>query len=322
MIDDWELKFKYYPHFDAPISRADITKLVADPVSVRRNKFYPFMRYEQSWQPFRTSQHGKAAKPNRKIRPIRYASRRDAYIFSYYRHLLSAPYEKLLAANHLDHSVIAYRRIRQIAGSGKSNIEFARDAFNTIRRLGNCAAVALDISSFFESLDHDILRNQWLKVIGKSKLPVDHAAVLKAVTRYAVVDLDDVYERLGYIKRQSVSGRERLVFTIARKSVPIKFCSNKDFREKVCGLKGKYKSLVDVNRQPYGIPQGTPISDLLANIYLIDFDIEMKSYCDARGGTYYRYSDDILVILPGSESEGSDARNFAMNEIRKCGKNY
>jgi hypothetical protein len=101
--------------------------------------------------------------------------------------------------------------------------------------------------------------------------------------------------------------------------MPIQLCSNEEFREKICGAGGKYKSLVDVNRKPYGIPQGTPISDMLANVYLIDFDIALKSYCSSRGGIYYRYSDDILMLLPGSEREGSDAQKFTTNEIKKYG---
>jgi hypothetical protein len=196
MTYDWEIRLKHYPHFDAPLSLANITKLVSEPDSVRRNKFYPFLRYTQTWQPYRTSRPGKPGKPERKTRPIRYASRRDAYIFSYYRHLLVEPYERLLAANNLSESIIAYRKLRQPAGGGKSNIELARDAFDNIRQLGNCAAVALDISSFFESLDHAILKAQWLRVIGESRFPQDHAAVFKAVTRYAVVDISEAYERL------------------------------------------------------------------------------------------------------------------------------
>jgi hypothetical protein len=50
--------------------------------------------------------------------------------------------------------------------------------------------------------------------------------------------------------------------------------------------------------KPHGIPQGAPISDLLANLYLIDFDVEMNALAESLGGTYVRYSDDILLILP------------------------
>jgi hypothetical protein len=212
----WVPKLKHYPHFDSPISMSDVIALVKSPQAVAANTYYPFMRYDQSWQPYRGSNSPKASKrakaramqkPEKKTRPIRFASRRDAYIFSYYRYLLQAPYEKLLADTGLDESVIAYRRIRQPNGSGKSNIEFAREAFDRIRTLGNCAAIALDISSFFESLDHALLNEKWARVLGDDTLPPDHASVFKAITRYAVVDREEVYERLGFLKEETRHGK-------------------------------------------------------------------------------------------------------------------
>ena len=51
-------------------------------------------------------------------------------------------------------------------------------------------------------------------------------------------------------------------------------------------------------KKEYRIPQGTPISALAANIAMIDFDIEMVREINALGGSYRRYSDDILVVVP------------------------
>lgn len=52
-----------------------------------------------------------------------------------------------------------------------------------------------------------------------------------------------------------------------------------------------------------GIPQGSPISALLANIYLKNFDLEINDYIERLGGKYWRYSDDILLIVPGDENK-------------------
>jgi len=54
----------------------------------------------------------------------------------------------------------------------------------------------------------------------------------------------------------------------------------------------------------HGIPQGSPISDLLANMYLLNFDCAVRKILDALGGSYLRYSDDILLVAPGGEKEG------------------
>jgi hypothetical protein len=315
-MSDWEISLKWYPHFDAVISRGDAEKLASDPQAVATNKVYPFLRYIERWQPYRSKKTGKPAK---KARPIRFASRRDAYILSYYRHILAAKYEDILCEAGLSETVIAYRKLKAPSGSGKSNIEFAKDAFDGIAALGNCAAVALDISSFFEHLDHALLRKQWCRILGVSDLPPDHQAIFKALTRYAVVDRDEVYRRLGYIEDQLINGKVRPAYTRAYKDMPKKLCSNAEFQEKICGRGGKYKSLVDVNRKPWGIPQGSPISDLLANFYLIDFDIILKKYCEDRGGFYLRYSDDLLIVLPGGEAEAHAACAFAGSEIANHG---
>ena len=317
----WEPDLKNYPHFDAAISLKEIEALVRHPARVAANTFYPFMRYEQRWQPFRQRKNdaGVAERPEKKTRPIRFASRRDAYILSYYRHLLSELYEVALSASGLSASVIAYRKLKDANGRGKSNIEFAADAFDVVRSIGTCAVIALDISSFFETLDHDLLREKWCRVLGAKKLPADHEAVFRAMTRYAVVDREAVYERLGFMKRVTKGGKERLVYTRPFKKMPRKLCTNSEFRAKICGGDPTLPSLIRLNRKPYGIPQGAPISDLLANIYMLDFDRTMLDYCQSRGGTYFRYSDDILMILPGGQHEANAARAFAVGEITNHG---
>ena len=313
---EWTPSLKGYQHFDAPLSVAEIEALVHDAGRVASNKFYPLLLYTESWQPFRDKAGGT---PKRKERPIRYASRRDANIYSYYRHLLAAPYELVLADLGLAGSILAYRRLVSADGRGKCNIEFARDAFAGIQRLGDCAAVALDISSFFESLDHDRLRSRWAQLLDVPQLPPDHEAVFRSLTKYAVVDREALCRRLDL--RKSTDDRGNLLLVSAATGQPLgkKLCDTSSFREKVEGRGGKFPPLIDVNRKPYGIPQGTPISDLLANAYLLDFDIAMRDFCAVRGGVYYRYSDDVLILVPGGEIEGYEARDYACAEIAEQG---
>ena len=297
---DWSPALKHYPHFDKPIRPNDIEALVRDADAVSRNSFYPFMRFEEKWQPFRDKQGGK---PDKKIRQLRFASRRDAYIYSYYRHLLRDPYEAALAARGLGDNVIAYRKLATADGKGKSNIDFALDAFNVIRDYGDAAVVTLDISKFFESIDHEFLRQKWCALLGVTELPNDHRAVFRAITRYAIVDRDAAYERLGYLTWQA-KGLSRIpVYTTGFKDMPRQLCSNADFREKICGKGGGFASLIETNKDDFGIPQGSPISDMLANLYLIDFDSALKAYVDGIGGVFFRYSDDIIIVIPGGEAE-------------------
>ena len=125
-MDRWSLResdLKRYPHFDPMISAKDAEALATDAEAVAKHTFYPFIRYTQRWNRFADEgQKGKV-----KERPIRYAARRDAYIFSYYRYLLSTRFEAELERLGLGDSVLAYRRIPdKLAGGGKCNIHFAQ----------------------------------------------------------------------------------------------------------------------------------------------------------------------------------------------------
>jgi hypothetical protein len=58
------------------------------------------------------------------------------------------------------------------------------------------------------------------------------------------------------------------------------------------------KKLVITNEKTFGIPQGTPLSAMAANISMLRFDVEVNAAVSACGGSYRRYSDDILIICP------------------------
>jgi len=308
---------KRYPHFDRHLPASEIEKIVTDPDLVAQNPFYPFLCYEQTWQPFRKLE----ARPGKKSRLIRYASRRDAQVYSYYRHLLSGPYEAALTELGIESCPTAYRKIPlDDSGRGKCNIDFAHDAFRQIEGIDSCSAVTLDISSYFECIDHKRLKTLWCKMLGVGKLPPDHFKVYKAITHYSVVDRNAAYERLGFfgpkVRRNGVVTDG---FLVPHRKVPWQLCSPSDFREKICGESAEFDSLIKTNDREFGIPQGAPISDLLANLYLIDFDVALQKYLMDRGGFYSRYSDDILIIVPGNEEDGRAAKKFAMDLICEFG---
>jgi hypothetical protein len=96
-------------------------------------------------------------------------------------------------------------------------------------------------------------------------------------------------------------------------------CPPNVFREAIAGNTKGSDSLLEVNKQGFGIPQGAPLSDVLANMYLLDFDTEMKANVESIGGTYFRYSDDILVVAPGGTAEGNAIAKFVSTSITKFG---
>ncbi|HFP9697083.1 TPA: reverse transcriptase domain-containing protein, partial [Escherichia coli] len=69
-----------------------------------------------------------------------------------------------------------------------------------------------------------------------------------------------------------------------------------EFRNKI-----RKSKLILSNKDNFGIPQGSPISATLSNIYMLNFDIEMNQYMTSLGGEYFRYCDDMLFIVPTHE---------------------
>jgi retron-type reverse transcriptase len=71
----------------------------------------------------------------------------------------------------------------------------------------------------------------------------------------------------------------------------------------------------DVYYQYLGIPQGLAISNILANIYLNDFDNRISQQCEY----YYRYVDDILLIC--NENKSKDLYTKIKNDLQRIGLN-
>lgn len=308
MADDkWIFKARLYPHFDhAILDLREATALVTDPQKVTSHTFHPFLEYDLKNRKFAKhleklqyleSGEDLSDFDVNKLRSIKYASHSDAQIFSYYRFLLSQQYEKRLHQFSLNDNIIAYRKVPISDGSkkGKCNIHFAKEAFDEITKKKNVIAITLDISNFFDSLDHAFLQKKWYELIKKDKLPPDHEAVFKAITNYSVVNHIECYEKLGLIqiKKDRKHFLHCPIFIAKHKKM---LCSKKEYRQLIVANGLVKKNDYGKKSVPQGIPQGSPISDILANLYMIDFDLEMKKLEVQYNAYYRRYSDDILWI--------------------------
>ena len=312
LIELEDSHLKRYPHFDSPLSLSEAHTMVNDPEAVAHHAFMPFLQDEKKPKKFRSKE--------RKTRSLRSAARRDAVIYAAYRIRLAKYYEEELERNQLNASVLAYRKIPKTNGDGgKSNIEHAYEAVREIQQRGDCVAIKLDISKFFENIDHGILKKRWCQVLGVDALPKDHWQVYRAITRYSWVQRDEVYERLDIMREHEFRDGSS-VRVPDRRKVDIQLCTGTVFREKIAGKGIGFTSLIKVNRETHGIPQGSPISDVLANLYLLDFDLELSKFARDRGGSYRRYSDDILLILPGGSEIGESARDYVIDAIPRFGK--
>jgi len=265
---------RYYLHFDPSVGFRRAQKIVTSPKKVAEHSFYPLIAYHVTSKKLKHESKTKQLIIKTKIRPIAYAAHLDSHIYSYYAWKLSAIYEDALNIKGISECVLAFRSL------GKSNVDFAASAFDEIRKRGNCSVVALDISGFFDNLDHGILKRSWASLLNEKRLPADHFAVYKSLTKFSTVDKGRLYQTLGISPNNPKNGRVRV-------------CEPEKFRELV-----RNSGLVEKNKNNYGIPQGSPISALLSNIYMINFDIAMHDAVKDVGGKYFRYCDDMLFILP------------------------
>jgi hypothetical protein len=280
-----------YPHFDHPINFTEAEALVKNAAQVSRHSFYPFIEFTiETFKVKRTGPEGKL-KRIPKSRPIAYASHVDCHIYSYYSLELAKKYEQEITKRNLQDCILAFRSL------GKSNVDFAFEAFETIKNFGECEVIALDVTGFFDNLDHSLLKKSWAGLLGQTQLPLDHYAVFKSLTKYSTVNLEKLYSHLG-------------VSIHNRNTTPIRLCTAEVFRSKIRG-----GNLVVKHPLNKGIPQGSPISALLSNLYMLDYDSVMKAYVDSFGGHYFRYCDDILLIVPPGNKAA--AESLAVSEIAK-----
>lgn len=289
-IPDWYTT-RSYLHFDSPISKEKAIKIVTTPEIVAQHAFYPFIKFITKKRKI-TKENGKPIF-GYKDRDISYASHIDSHIFAYYASILTQHYEKKLQLASLHNNILAFRKVDR-----KSNINFAHDAFTTIQNMAPCAVLALDFSKFFDTLDHHILKQAWADLLQVDKLPLDHYKVFRAITKFSTIDLYKIYKALG-ISQHTPRAHHRYCLGSAETLRKLK----------------QQKLLISGKQRQIGIPQGSPISALLSNIYMLEFDLLMKKKVSELSGQYYRYCDDMLFIIP--QNSISELESFAISTIKQ-----
>lgn len=290
--DDPWFRRRRYIHFDLPTNAKQARAITSSPLEVERHAFYPCIYSVVAT--LKVSRDPTTKKVERKLkeRDIAYAAHMDSHIYSYYAWQLSQLYEKKVAALQLGNSVLAFRAL------GKSNIDFAGDAFAEILKRGGCDVVAFDIKGFFDNLDHLLLKRAWAAIIGADRLPADHYNVFRSLTRWCRVRKQDLYRQLGISIHNPNGGNVR------RRRI----CTPEEFRRCVRG-----SVVLERNSTDRGIPQGSPMSAVLSNIYMLNFDERMDEFARSIGARYMRYCDDMIVI--GPTGQGASIKAFVQSCI-------
>ena len=197
---DW-FRVKKYPHIGLPIIPKDrkwVDSFVKNPNAIAVYGFYPFIHRKISVRKFRksiseTGTRSKLRTSDKKAREIYYANHLDSNIYSYYSQLLNKRYETKLIEKELQDCVIAYRRIQLISTKekrNKSNVDFASEGFQHIKKRpqDEIVAITFDIKSFFDNLDHKLLKKAWCNVLNLKTLEKDHYNIYKNITNFSYIE--------------------------------------------------------------------------------------------------------------------------------------
>lgn len=320
--NEW-LKCKHYMHLDLPIEGARksfVASYVQNPKAIVKHAFLPLIRRTICTYPYRMK--GGVRKSRVKKRILTYASHEDSVIFSYYAYNLQAKYEAYLENNSLGDVVTAYRKICcQTHEGNKSSIDFAFDVFQCIKqRLMQEHAVSVitfDIKSFFDNLDHRLLKRNWERILEVEKLPADVYAIYKHVVNYSYVDdfaVFKLFENSIVCEGNKTSKVSRKVKNKAflRDKKALAYCLKQNIG--IVRKNGLIRTHKKEKNAFKGIPQGLPISSVLANLYLMDFDLEVKNKLAECDAIYRRYSDDIIVICP--INKGNEIKAWIREKIK------
>ncbi|WP_452220449.1 reverse transcriptase domain-containing protein [Lacinutrix salivirga] len=321
---DW-FKDRGYPHFTnkTPMSiRKNIERYVTSQKKVAQHSFSPLIFKEIKQRRYKLSDfngelkrsHKKFKKgkvvSNTKIREILYATHIDAHIYSYYTQQIITPkYEAYLKQKVLlSDLVTAYRQIETSDKlKFKNNVHFAKDVFDEIKKRENCVALVIDIENFFPSLNHKRLKLAWAKILGYKTLPKDHFNLFKAITRFSYVKLKDLKTKNGHFDEKELA-------KLKKEGKHTLFNSIKDLIDSDIIIHKNQKQ--NKQKELIGIPQGLPISALLANIYMLTFDESVLKELTLKHNVFYRrYSDDIVMIC--NEKQIEFVSQFVKNEMKK-----
>lgn len=328
MEEDW-LKFKKYPHIGRPLNkkrdRGWVKKYVTDPEKISNHKFTPLLHRTFSSRKFRPKKNAIKNSSGKRIRSIKdkktrhiyFASHLDSIIYGYYSYNLTQAYETYLKDRPFGNTAVAYRKIPigDEKKGNKSNIEFSYEAFKFIDDNKNrqLSIIVADVSAFFDNLDHRLLHKQWKRVLGTDDLPSDHYAIYKNLISKRYVNENELFNRfknklmVERFKPHDTSEKEikrkkvNKIYNMRFENV-VAFCEADEFFSEGVDLiradkpqnsearKSRGKNLLK------GIPQGSPISATLANVYMLDFDEHIYNTTVSKRAFYQRYSDDLIII--------------------------
>lgn len=300
--EDFNYRERQYLHFDYPLGADKAWELASDPSKVAGHSFYPLIGFTVETKRYQRNEAGQKVRVT-KEREIKICAHGDTAIYSYYGQLLGGHYESRLAREGLTGVVTAFRGR---SGLG-TNVDCAAEVFSFINANRPCTAYAFDISKFFDRIDHDLLKSAWAGLLNQARLPADHFAVYRSLTQFCWVERTQVYKALDI----SIHNPRPQNLNAPRR----RLCAPPKFREAIRGG-GLLRHNPEL-AQKRGIPQGSSMSAMLSNIYMLEFDKKMEFLSKSVGGLYRRYCDDIIFVVPYGRCESVEPQIESFAEAAK-----
>ena len=276
-------KNKFYTHLDKKKYHTDYQQRVENIKWVGQHGFYPFIHFQIDCSKYAIIDNGKKdIKP--KKRDIYYAAHIDRFIYEYYGNRLNNRYNSYMKSKGISRVSTAYRNCTH----GKCNIDFAKEVFEYIVKYETAYIFVGDFSKFFDNLNHRYLKEKIKCVIGKKSLDAADYAIYKNITKFTYVEADDIESDKGLLRRDMRNLD--------------KYFETDEFHE----FKKKH---LHKNLKDYQIPQGSSISAVYANVYMIDFDKKINDFITSQKGIYRRYCDDIIMVIPMTYADIKNGRN-------------
>lgn len=276
-------KDKFYTHLDTKKYHVDYQQRVQNINWVSRHVFYPFIHFQMDCSKYTNDSEGNKF-IKEKNRDIYYAAHIDRFIYEYYGNRLNNRYNKYMKLKGINRVSTAYRNCTP----GKCNIDFAKEVFEYIVKCKSAYIFVGDFSNFFDRFNHRYLKENIKCVIGEKSLDAADYAIYKNVTKFTYVEADDI-ESVKSLYRRDMRNFD-------------KYFETDEFHV-------FKKNHLHKNEKDYQIPQGSSISAVYANIYMIDFDKRINDLITSKRGMYRRYCDDIIIIVPMKHEDIKSGRN-------------
>lgn len=267
------LKNKYYIHLDTKKHAKEYEGKVRNPNWVIKHGFFPFIHFQMIFKKYVIVDDFGNKDIKHKVRNIYYSAHSDRFIYEYYGNKLNDLYNIKAKQLGINNAVVAYRNNKRKL----SNIDFSKEVFEYIARNDNLYIFVADFTDFFDNLNHSYLKERICEVMGVDKLPDAEFKIFNSITNCSYFERDDIINHLG-LKKEKIKKLDQ-------------YFNTEDFHI----FKKKYLKKWG---KEIGIPQGSSISAVYANVYMLKFDKIINDFVTSKKGIYRRYCDDIIIAIP------------------------